>query len=193
MRISNSEYTDGEIPGWMSMEELKWLFLQSTHYRTIVEIGSAYGRSSNAILSGNNYTFGGSGTVYCVDPWYGKDEDKSFSDSCERALDRRKVFWENNSKFPNLRILELPSLMAYGALKDEPIDMVFLDGGTDNIEEHIRTWLGYNFPRKLICGHDFSDKYPNVQRAVSDLFGSVLELVPGTSIWFVRMVWKEVS
>ena len=54
-----------EIPGWMSAEELQWLFEQAGQHENIVEIGSWMGRSTHALLTGTK------GKVIAVDTFQG--------------------------------------------------------------------------------------------------------------------------
>ena len=176
-----------EIPGWMSGAELEWLYQRAKEYRTIVEVGSAFGRSSHALLTGNYETFGKDGRVYCVDPWPLKDEVTKQFDHNRKDLNRRTWFILTCSCFPNLNILEVDSHRASMLFPlNGSVDMVFLDGGTDQIANDLLDWR--DIPSKLLCGHDYSDEYPKVKRAVeahalSPACRGVLEVVEGTTIW----------
>ena len=64
-------YTNN-IKGWMSKEELQWLHNQSLKMNSIVEIGSWYGRSTHALVSGCN------GNVYAIDTWSPEDMEAKY-------------------------------------------------------------------------------------------------------------------
>lgn len=179
-------YPDPEIHGWMHNDAIQWLYRQAQEYRYIVEVGSAFGRSSHALLSGNWAGWGGQGRVYCVDCWPKKrEEDNHYMESTKDVL-RRKRFVESLWNFSNLSIVELSSDMAYKALPD--VDMVFIDGSTELIPRDLYTW--FKTGARMFCGHDYCGKYPNVMKAVEsycESLGFKFELVGGkSSIWYVE-------
>lgn len=156
------------IPGWMTFPELEWLYQTAKRFKTIVEIGSAYGRSSHALLTGNYEEFQSEGKVYCVDTW--------------GEFARKTVFLNRVGHFPNLKIIELPSLKASCVLV---ADMIFIDGDTRNIKEDLSCW---GRAAKFVCGHDYSEKYPDVVECVNAKFGETVKFVGETSIWYVEEV-----
>lgn len=174
------------IPGWMTATELEWLYQRAREHRTIVEIGSAFGRSSHALLCGNYNSFPGEGRVYCVDPWPSHVKGtKDVFDYGGKDLDRRMQFMQNVGSFPNLNILEIKSRFAASLVPWIRPDMVFIDGGTAQVKLDISVWK--NTSCRLLCGHDYSEEYPDVIEAVqSGLKG--FELVKDTTIWFR---WQE--
>ena len=64
-RPYDRSHYDLTIPGWMTQDELEWLYDQATRMTSIVEIGCYQGRSSYALLQG----LAGRGLLYAVDPW----------------------------------------------------------------------------------------------------------------------------
>jgi len=178
-----------QIHGWMSSPELEWLYQQAKLHQYIVEIGSAFGRSSHALLSGNYEAFQGTGKVYCVDCWpvHVKGTKTEF-DYSKKDVARRLEFFRNVGHFPNLDIWEMTSGSAATFIRTlkgwESLGMVFLDGGTDQMEFDIYLWTSIGAP--LLCGHDYSpEEYPNVVEVVDRLLPD-RKIVPDTTIWYVE-------
>lgn len=90
-------------------------------------------------------------------------------------------FMENMKGFNNLKVCRMSSLEAAEKFPDKSFDMTFVDGGhtKKEVKADIRAWLPKT--RKLICGHDYSDVWPDVKRAVDEEMGPV-EVCD--SIWF---------
>lgn len=175
-----------QIQGWMSGPELEWLYQKAKLHQNIVEIGSAFGRSSHALLTGNYVGFQGEGRVYCVDCWpvHVKGTKEEF-DYSKKDTTRRSAFFHNVGNFPNLQVWEMSSYQVYWFMysMNTSIDMVFLDGGTDQMRDNIWHWSP--IPTGLLCGHDYSEEYPKVVDAVNELCPN-RKIVPGTTIWYLE-------
>lgn len=159
------------IWGWMHPVELEALISLASEMDSVVEIGCLHGRSAFALLTACP------GPVYCVDPW-NDEADRSFPS-----------FMGSCGHFPNLK-----AVRAYDSaeLADEigDVDMVFIDGSHtyEAILADIAAWLPHT--RKVMCGHDYQNAdggYPDVKRAVHDVFGARVEPVEDTSIWLVDL------
>lgn len=159
-----------------------WLYEIGRQYQTIIEVGG--GRSTFALLSGNWKGWQYDGRVYCVDCWPSKVKGTHDEfDPRIKDMDRRSEFWAVCGRFPNLNVIELPSRIA--SMGIPPAAVVFLDGGTKNMLQDIDFW--WNVAGKIVCGHDYSDKYPELQAALSVRFGCDLNLVgKDSSIWWVE-------
>ncbi len=196
MKKHRGEYPCPIVPilGWMSGSELEWLYQQAKLHQYIVEIGSAYGRSSHALLTGNYEAFQSdgkvSGKVYCVDCWpvHVKGTKTEF-DYTKKDVTRRLDFFRNVGHFPNLDIWEMTSGSAATFLRtlkgwESLLGMVFLDGGTAHMEHDIYLWASMSAP--LLCGHDYSpEEYPNVVEVVDRLLPD-RKIVSDTTIWYVE-------
>jgi len=155
------KYIDKGIDGWMSEEELQWLFEQAQEMKTILEIGSFKGRSTDALLSSK-------AKVTAVDNWV-LHWDINNPQHGETVY---KEFLENTKESKNLEVLMMTSNEAIKNFpEDESIDMVFMDFTTTYPEylEAIKKWLPKT--KKLICGHEYSEKFPDVIKAVDEIFG----------------------
>lgn len=167
-------YVDSGIPGWMSCVELQWLYATAAHMDTIVEVGSWAGRSTHALLTACK------GQVTAVDNW-----DQEVMKGWGDAAVARKMFIEKLGKIPHLRILEMPSLEAAKLFEDLSVDMVFLDGTHvyEPFRDDIVAWLPKT--KKIICGHDFNNGHPGVEKAVVQIFGGAYQFCE--SIWSVNL------
>jgi len=63
-------------------------------------------------------------------------------------------------------------------------DVVFIDADHtyEGCMADIKRWTPY--ARKMVCGHDYSDTFEGVKRAVDDMFGELA--VTGRNIWAVK-------
>jgi predicted O-methyltransferase YrrM len=169
-------YVNPNIEGFMTEVCLQWLSKTAQTMAGILEVGSHYGRSTHALLSGCR------GQVIAVDPWQGTTRE---------GKPRQQVFEQfirNVGYFPNLGVLRMPSSAAARLFRGQSFDMVFIDGNHayDYVKADIEAWLPKT--RKLICGHDFSKNWPGVVQAVEELFPDRYELVGDRcSIWMVRL------
>jgi len=160
-------YTN-KIEGWMTDTELNFLYELSKQYSTIAEIGSWKGRSTNALLSGCK------GKVTAIDHFQGSDErDKT------HGQDTYEQFKENTKQFSNLKVLRMTSEEA--AKQVGSFEMVFIDGEHtyEGVKKDIELWLPKT--TKIICGHDYSDVWPDVKRAVEEKLG---KLPCADTIWY---------
>lgn len=158
------------VDGWMSQEELDFLYQLSKKYKTIAEIGSWKGRSTNALLTGCK------GKVIAIDHFEGSDE----KDLTHGPVGIYEQFLDNTKWSNNLEVYKMSSEDA--SKKDEKFEMVFIDGEHtyEGVKKDIELWRGK--ATKIICGHDYCDAWKGVMKAVDESFEKVG--VVG-SIWYV--------
>lgn len=164
-----------DIDGWMSSQELAFLYGAAAGMESVIEVGSWKGRSTFALLSGCK------GPVWAVDHWRGTEGEPAHAEANTR--DVFEVFMDNVGRFPNLRVRQMESLEA--ATLGLKADMVFIDAAHDyeSVRADIEAWRPA--AGRLLCGHDFTDTWPEVMRAVRDSVGEP-DLVVG-SIWVKRV------
>lgn len=155
------EYAENGIDGWMTIQELNWLYKTSQVHEKIVEVGSWKGRSTHALLNGNK------GSVTAVDTWKGSADPKDGT----HGQDTFDEFMTNCGAFNNLKTLRMPSVESAKSFDDKSIDMVFIDAGHtyEELKEDIAAWLPKT--KAIICGHDYSEVWPGVMQAVDEAFG----------------------
>ena len=184
MNKQNDYYKSPEIDGWMSDNELQFLYKTAKDMGNIVEIGAWKGRSTHALLTGC------SGLVYAVDHFAGsKGEEEAHKEAREDGGEKvYNEFMKNVGDFPNLTVLRMTSEEAVKKFKDKSIDMVFIDGEHtgEAVAQDIAMWLPK--AKKIICGHDYN--WPAIKESVDTVFKD-LHFVD--SIWYKDMRTKEVK
>jgi len=156
-----------KIDGFMTEQELTWLYETAQQMNSVVEIGSWKGRSTVALLEGCK------GSVTAVDNWTG--HDPSSNGILERTVaveDVYQQFLGNTDPWcDRLVIRHLKSTDAADCT--DAADMVFIDAEHtyEGCKADIDAWLPK--ARKMICGHDFSQAWPGVMQAVNERFGVV--------------------
>jgi len=159
------EYADNGIEGWMTFPELQFLYETSKKMKTICEVGSWKGRSTHALLSGCK------GTVTAVDHFQGSADEKDKTHNDHETDKIYLDFTANTQKFNNLKVNKTDSLTAAKDYKDKEFDMVFIDAGHthDEVVKDIRAWKSK--AKVLLCGHDYSDVWAGVKKAVDEEIG----------------------
>ena len=178
------------ISGWMTPEELNWLYKQAKNFEYIAEIGSWKGRSAYALASGNKK--GIMNTVYCIDTFKGSigemvDQNgqlsKELSPFHAEVLEKdiKKVFEANTCQFNNIQVIQMKNEDACKYFDDEALEMVFIDGDhrKEEVLKDIRNWLPKT--SRLLCGHDL--QIDGVRQALEES-GLPWKHATG-SIWYV--------
>ena len=157
------------IDGWMSEDELSWLYDRAREMASIIEIGAWKGRTTKALLEGCW------GPVYAVDHWEGTP-----GEPLQQEKGVYKQFMQNVGGYGylwgrvNLRIVREASPAAAVMFRDASVDMVFIDGDHryEAVKADIEAWRPK--ARKLIAGHDYGNAVtPGVQQAVDEAFDGV--------------------
>jgi predicted O-methyltransferase YrrM len=156
------------ISGWMSKDELIWLYQRASLAKRIVEVGCHEGRSTFALMSATD------GSVYAVDIWTDPDVQARFVQNMGPALSRK------------VHPVRMASVDASSAVPGE-FDLIFIDGdhSYDMVMLDLCAWTPRLRPGGIICGHDYDAFWPGVVRAVDEVFGTEVRRGAG-SIWFVR-------
>jgi predicted O-methyltransferase YrrM len=169
-------YPGNSIEGALTNDELQFLYLSAGLMNSIVEIGSYFGKSAHALLSGCK------GTVYCIDHFLGSACDETSLVAKNRDI--REGFLNNVGHFGNLVLMTMDSIEAVKHFSDKSIDMIWIDGSHDypSVKADLEVWT----PKciKLICGHDFNNE--GVEKAVREKFPNCIETGVGT-IWSVKL------
>jgi predicted O-methyltransferase YrrM len=169
-------YESPGIDGWMTDDELEWLFERSREVRTVVEIGCYMGRSTHALLCGGSH-------VWAVDHFRGTAGEAVHMEAAKNDGIYR-AFLKNVEGFRNLSIIRRPSALASGAFRDKAFDMVFIDADHryEQVKGDIVLWRSK--ASRLLCGHDFSPAWPGVIQAVRE---TVTEFQVHGSIWYTQI------
>jgi len=165
------EIPGANIPGAMAEEALTWLYRHAKGMNSILEIGSRYGRSTTALLTGCHEC---NGKVTCVDLW----EEKLHPTAYAQFIKNMDPFRARINIYRG-RSHDLAEVL-YGHW-----DMIFIDGSHEYPD--VKLDLNDYVERAdiLICGHDYTPAHPGVVKAVDEYFGGQLNLEFGpNNIWF---------
>lgn len=135
---------------------------------TLVEIGVYRGQSTECFLDSGIFS-----KIYCIDPWKeGYDPNDAASSTDMEAVE---------SDFDNRvgsddRVVKLKGVLDDydGYFADKEIDVVYIDAchKYENVKNDIESAMRILKPRVAICGHDYSDWWKGVKRAVNDTLSS---------------------
>lgn len=150
---------------------------------TMVEIGSYQGESAQMFLDS-----GIVGRLYCVDPWqmnFDKNDVCAFTDMAriEREFDRRVG--------GDARVVKVKgtvdTLVDRLAKEGTAVDVVYVDGchTYEAVKYDLTRVLAHVRPR-VVCGHDFSERWSGCRRAV-------LEVVGVPDVTFCDTSWGKVQ
>jgi len=157
------------IDGFMSEEELTWLYAKAQEMGYIAEIGSWKGRSTTALLEGCQKL------VLAVDNWSGHDPaSNGMLEETAADEDIYATFMQNTAAYSEkLVVCRMSSVEAATAQCGNRFDMVFIDGEHtyEGCKADIDAWLPLT--DKLIAFHDYSTAWPGVMKAVNERFGVV--------------------
>lgn len=156
-------------------------------YKTFVEVGCKHGITTGHILK----TVPDS-RVIAIDPWITQDAtaDKTRETYADWDFEKiEKEFWENvGENKDRCDMLRLTSKAAADATPNVGmLDLIFIDALHDyeNVYQDIRLWWPKVRMGGMLSGHDFSHKWPGVERAVSDSFNLMHVGVASDSVWFL--------
>ena len=180
------------IRGWMDDDELTWLAEQATQATKIVEVGSWCGRSARALADHTT------GTVWCADPWNGKQVTQTKQTTTGDILVLRKPMYSDvfatflgnlsdHLATGRVQVLPVKSLVAIKVLRHlAPFDLVFLDGdhAYASIVPEIQQFRPLVRAGGILAGHDYGEVWPDVKRAVDEL---VPERQLVSRIWWTRV------
>jgi len=142
---------------------------------SIVEVGCWVGDTTKELLKTCK-------EVYVVDTFKGSEGDRTAVLAENRDI--HKEFTENVGNPDNLRVLKGDSIEVAKSFNGNKVDMVFIDAGHEYEEviADIDAWM----PKctKVISGHDYSDDFPGVKKAVNERFDNVNVK---DSVWWVNL------
>jgi hypothetical protein len=156
--------------------------------RSGVEVGVAFGSMSVWLLRLIPEL-----SMISVDPFLTYDPLDSMSDFVSDHGDELHEFVRGrlSSEFlDRSRLLRMPSTEAAGLIADGSQDFVFIDADHryEAVRDDLAAWLPKVRLGGLICGHDYSNGFPGVNRAVSEqLRGRTVHVHGPSTIWFSKV------
>ena len=169
------------IDGWMSPQELQFLYGLGRKYEEVVEIGCWFGRSTHAILTGNLEAWP-CGMVYAVDTFNGSASEIDSDHVFAKSHSVRDEFQRNCGHFKNLDVIQDNSEAASLLFEPDSVDAVFIDAEHtfEAVITDLSSWANKVRLGGLLCGHD--RKQAGVPTALQHFFGELPPLLTG-SIW----------
>ena len=168
---SMTGYNPLETQGWMNYDECQWLYEMGQRYKTIVEVGSWAGKSTHALLTGNNKKFPKEGSVTAVDTWLGSPGELATTHSAILTQNIYQLFLDNVGCYlqHNLRVIRDYSVMAALRFPRASVEMVFIDAdhSFEAVYADLVSWIPVT--TKMICGHDVDTD--GVRDALGKVFG----------------------
>ncbi len=152
----------------------------------MIEIGCAYANLSEHLLEHTNVHY-----LYSIDPFKfysampGLESEEDYLWLRNYVVD--KMFPKYNGRFS---LIELESEKAFAAFKDQPFDMIFIDGNHDYsfVKKDIELYSTLLKSGGILSGHDIT-VFEGVDRAVKEYqeaTGKELKTLPG-NIWYFEM------
>ncbi len=165
MKTTTIVHEAAKIPGWMTKKELTWLVEKAKSqfkWSSWVELGSYCGRSLLAV----GLALPAGASLISVDAnWQNrKDCDTNLFDVLQR-LDR-----ERRGEI-TLQAVRATTDEACGLFYGNHFSVVFIDANHSYqfCRNDIQKWLHLLERYGTICGHDYCDAWPGVQKAVDEL------------------------
>ena len=177
------------IHGWMSRQELQWLFETARSLppgAVWVELGLWKGRSFFAVAMGLRR----GSRLTGVDAYSPVLTSLPYVPTRDWVCDNFQAVLSAVKRLrPDLCVefVRRDTAESSGLFPDDSVDVIFSDAdhSTWGLGRDLDAWLLKAKPGGLLCGHDYSDGYPEVRRLVDDRFADRV-IVPGTSIWTTR-------
>lgn len=125
-------------------------------------------------------------TIHAVDTFEGSIEHKkrnlgNFRDQFVANIEGCAV-----GNFVN--VIQSESVVAAKSFKDESLDFVFIDGSHDyhSVSEDIKVWRRKVKPSGILAGHDYSEAWPGVIRAVKEQFIFKKQINIERNVWWIQ-------
>lgn len=135
---------------------------------TMIEIGSYTGESTKIFIDSGKFN-----KIYCVDSWT-DDVNTWYLSNC--SFEIIEQYFDNNimsnysdivTKFKNY------SYLVSDQFENESIDFIYIDGSHDYqiVKQDITMYLPKVKNGGYIAGHDYINSFPDVIKAVNEIFG----------------------
>lgn len=163
--------------------EMVQKFKDNSHF---VEIGSWMGRSASymaveIINSGYNIKFD------CIDTWNGSSEHQEHHIIKNESL--FEEFKKNTTRVSHIITpIRLNSLSASLLYEDNSLDFIFIDASHEyeDVKNDILCWKNKVKKNGIISGHDYTENWKGVKRAVNEIFGAD-KIIQKEYCWIIDM------
>lgn len=151
------------------------------HGGTYLEIGSAHGGSLKLVHIAAT-SVKKKIRLIAIDPFIPYGHERR---SIEWTKDH---FIKNIMHIPDVILINAPSEIAYFLLKDNLIDLLFIDGPMSfkQTKSDIEHYLPKVKLGGVILGHGFRERYPGVVRAVESIFQERFTVPKNSGMWMIK-------
>jgi predicted O-methyltransferase YrrM len=151
--------------------------------KIMAEIGSYAGESTEVFAEFCK-------VVYAIDPWL---IGMSLSDGTANDFhlimgpDVEKVFDKRMADYTNVIKMKMFDTKALRKIKNGTLDFVYIDAlhTYDECRTQIHTWSKKLKKGGVIAGHDFSEQFPGIVKAVIEELGIPTKIYPDSSWYFI--------
>jgi len=156
-----------QIDGFMTEEELTWLYQTAQQMDSVAEIGSWKGRSTVALTEGVK------NIVLAVDNWSGHDPSSNgYLENTAAVEDVYEIFKRNTGYPDNPKLIVCPFDSEQAAVihAEDMFDMVFIDAEHtyEGCKTDLEVWASK--ARKIIAVHDYNQSWPGVMQAFNEKY-----------------------
>lgn len=188
------------VPGLTSEKDLDILYEWARtvpENGVIVELGSFFGRSAVAFAEGAYPSV----KINCIDYfedwkhsnsllWYHPTSDDFWQ--IGKVYSKEQEFLKNTKDYPNITLLKLKDEQVVYPYTGAQIDLLFIDAVHKNPIDLKNIFYFKDFMKKdaLICGHDYSDRYPDVIYNVNllqALYKTTATFYRNSTTWSIRI------
>ena len=167
------QYLYRDVPGWFTDEHAAVLdkLIQENEVSQVIEIGSYLGKS--AVFFGSRVL-----ETLCIDPFVmwpdGRNNGDAMRDGGEDFFGKFKENIINaRSHGPNLASIKVVRKTSEAAFHDNLelyADLIYVDGQHDYVSVKNDLLMWSRRAKKVICGDDYDENWPELQRAVDEVF-----------------------
>jgi hypothetical protein len=177
-QMAAQDYSIGLMAHYKPLAEL----VHDRDYRTIIEVGTAYGGNAFHLLLMNIRI----ASLICIDPYQYYPAMPGFV--CQEEYNTLFQFAKDRlSPWPKVEILRLASKEAFPILN--PVDLIFLDGSHEyeDVKWECENYSKLVKPGGVLSGHDYNI-FEGVNKAVDEFAGKVGKEVKqlNGNIWYME-------
>ena len=144
----------------------------------MAEIGSYAGDSGSVFAQYAKY-------IYCIDPWKNDYDEKDKSSSLFPMELVFRHFVLKMKRFVNYTHLRITSEEASKNIRDEALDMVYIDANHtyESVIKDLNLWGPKVRAGGIVSGHDLQDQFPGVKKALLEYFHRLPDMVFEDTSW----------
>jgi len=171
--------TESEIPSMRFNDKMMPLMSLLQKDIVMAEIGVFSGESTRNFLDSGKILH-----LFAIDPWIGGYDPGDYGSDCKNFNEVERLFIERISPYSKMvSILKMKGDEASKYFKDNSLDFVYIDANHkyEAVCQDINIWSKKVKKGGFISGHDYRPDAPGVVKAVKEIFGSPLAVLPDSS------------